>query len=96
MQLEVLTPDKLLYRGTVEYVQMPGINGSFGVLNNHAPLISALAKGVVKVDQDKSGSSSDVFSGEYAETKAQSKSFEFEIKGGVVEVLKNKIIILAE
>ena len=96
MQLEVLTPDKLLYRGEVDYVQMPGINGSFGVLNNHAPLISALGKGMVKVDQVKAGSAYDAFSGEYAETKAQSKVFEFEINGGVVEVLKNKIIILAE
>lgn len=97
MQLEVLTPDKLLYRGMVDYIQVPGIDGSLGILNNHAPLISALGKGVVKVDQaTQANAAFEDFSGEYAEANANSKNFEFEINGGVVEVLKNKIIILAE
>lgn len=92
MQLEVITPDKLLYRGAISYVQMPGIDGSFGVMNNHAPLISALGKGSVKVEQ----TSGDTVEGELAEVNAGKTAFTFDVKGGVVEVLKNKIIILAE
>ena len=78
MFLEIITPDKKLFSGEVKAVKLPGADGSFGVLNNHAPIIASLKKGTVKVtDNDKSVQN-------------------FEIKGGVVEVLKNKMIVLAE
>jgi F-type H+-transporting ATPase subunit epsilon len=54
MELEILTPEKKLYSGTVFGVQLPGINGSFEVLKNHAPLVSALGVGKMKVLVDKS------------------------------------------
>ena len=44
MILEVITPDEVLYKGHVSQVILPGLDGSFGILNSHAPLISALAK----------------------------------------------------
>ena len=78
MLLEIITPDKKLYSGEVKSVKLPGSAGSFGVLKNHAPLISSLKKGTVKVVDE------------------QKQSLSFPIKGGVVEVLKNKIIVLAE
>jgi F-type H+-transporting ATPase subunit epsilon len=49
MNLEILTPEKKLFSGEVYGVQMPGISGSFEVLDRHAPLISALKAGKVKV-----------------------------------------------
>jgi len=49
MTLEILTPEKKLFSGDVYGVQMPGISGSFEVLDRHAPLISALKAGKVKV-----------------------------------------------
>jgi F-type H+-transporting ATPase subunit epsilon len=49
MTLEILTPEKKLFSGEVYGVQMPGISGSFEVLDRHAPLISALKSGKVKV-----------------------------------------------
>ena len=49
MLLEILTPDKKLFRGDVFGVQLPGIDGLFEILNKHAPLVSALGKGQVKV-----------------------------------------------
>lgn len=78
MFLEIITPDKKLFSGEVKSVKLPGTAGSFGVLKNHAPLISSLKKGTVKV------------------TDEQKKNHLFPVKGGVVEVLKNKIIVLAE
>lgn len=78
MFLEIVTPDKKIYSGDVEAVKLPGAEGSFGILNNHAPIIATLKKGTVKV------------------TNASNDVDNFEINGGVVEVLNNKIIVLAE
>lgn len=78
MNLEILTPEKKFYSGEVFGVQMPGISGSFEVLDKHAPLVSALKAGTVKVLKDKTHTTS------------------FTITGGFVEVLNNKVTILAE
>lgn len=79
MQVEIITPDKEIFKGEAVLVQLPGIDGSFEILNNHAPMISALKEGKVKLKK----------------TKESSDDF-FEIKGGVIEVLNNKVLILAE
>jgi F-type H+-transporting ATPase subunit epsilon len=79
MTLEILTPEKKLYSGEVYGVQMPGISGSFEVLEKHAPLVSALKAGRVKVLKDK-----------------QNHTASFTITGGFVEVLNNKVTLLAE
>jgi F-type H+-transporting ATPase subunit epsilon len=57
MTLEILTPERRLYSGEVYGVQLPGIDGKFEVLNRHAPLVSALGKGNVKVIKDKNTTS---------------------------------------
>jgi F-type H+-transporting ATPase subunit epsilon len=49
MLLEILTPEKKLYSGEVLGVQLPGTGGLFEVLDKHAPLVSALGVGKVKV-----------------------------------------------
>lgn len=49
MQIDILSPEKNLFSGEIEYVKLPGVAGSFEVLNNHAPLISALGEGKVIV-----------------------------------------------
>jgi F-type H+-transporting ATPase subunit epsilon len=53
MNLEILTPEKKLFSADVYGVQLPGVMGSFEVLNDHAPLVSALQTGRVKVMKDK-------------------------------------------
>jgi len=52
MNLEIITPDTTIYEGEAELVQLPGIDGSFEILNNHAPLISALKQGKIKIKKD--------------------------------------------
>ncbi len=49
MNLQIITPDKKVYDGEVKLVQVPGSKGSFQVLRNHAPIISTLDKGDVKI-----------------------------------------------
>jgi len=46
-ELSILTPEKTVFEGTVEYVQVPGSEGYLGVLANHAPLVTALAEGTL-------------------------------------------------
>ena len=77
MLLEIITPDKKVYAGEVNSVSVPGTAGRFQMLKDHAPIISTMLNGKVKI-KDKEGVK------------------EFDVKGGVVENLKNKIVILAE
>jgi F-type H+-transporting ATPase subunit epsilon len=49
MFLEIISPDKLIYRGNVKRVRLPGSKGLFEILNNHAPIISTLDKGVIRI-----------------------------------------------
>jgi F-type H+-transporting ATPase subunit epsilon len=78
MYLEIITPDKKVFEGEVNLVQLPGSKGSFTLLKNHAPVISTLDKGTVKV-VDVSG-----------------KEHFFDVSGGVIENLANKVIVLVE
>jgi F-type H+-transporting ATPase subunit epsilon len=85
MNLEILTPEKKLYSGEVYGVQMPGISGSFEVLEKHAPLVSAFKPGRIKVLKDKPTGSG-----------GQNHFAHFDIQGGFVEVLNNKVTVLVE
>ncbi len=49
MQLHIITPDKELFKGEAKSITVPGVDGSMGFLNNHAPLITVLKAGEVKV-----------------------------------------------
>jgi F-type H+-transporting ATPase subunit epsilon len=53
MILEILTPEKKLYSGEVYGVQLPGTSGLFEILDKHAPMVSALGKGNLKILVDK-------------------------------------------
>ncbi|SHJ11567.1 ATP synthase F1 subcomplex epsilon subunit [Hymenobacter daecheongensis DSM 21074] len=77
MHLEIITPDRQVFAGEVTSAQFPGTDGLFEVLNNHAPLISALKAGDITV-MGAAGREA------------------FHIAGGVVEVLRNNVIVLAE
>jgi F-type H+-transporting ATPase subunit epsilon len=77
MQLEIITPEKKIFEGEVAVATFPGEDGSFQILNNHAPLVSLLKEGIV-------------------EYKSKNQTDQIHITGGVVEVLKNKVILLAD
>lgn len=52
MQLEILTPEKKLFEGEVVSVKVPGVSGEFEMLNNHAPIVSALTNGVISINHN--------------------------------------------
>lgn len=76
MYLEIITPDKRLYEGEVTAVQFPGTAGSFEILNHHAPLISTLEAGSIRV-------------------RGGQGEVNIPVGGGLVEVLNNKVTVLA-
>ena len=78
MNLEIITPEKAIFKGEASSVKLPGTTGEFEILNNHAPIISTLTKGNVRVITN------------------QNKTEIFAINSGVIELQKNKIIVLAE
>jgi len=84
MYLEIVTPDQTHFEGEVDQATFPGSDGSFQVLNNHAPLISTLGKGELRFTKLRE--------------KDQAKQDEkiLFVDGGVVEVLNNRIVVLAE
>ena len=53
MQLEILTPEHKIFSGNVYGIQLPGIEGSFEILEHHAPMIASLGKGKMKILKDK-------------------------------------------
>ena len=54
MHLEIITPEKMLFEGDIQLVKLPGTLGSFEIMENHAPIISTLIKGKIKV-KERSG-----------------------------------------
>jgi F-type H+-transporting ATPase subunit epsilon len=81
MYIEVITPDQKVFEGEVESATFQGGDGSFQVLNNHAPMISTLGIGDMKLIA-------------LIDKKLETKYFKLE--GGVVEVLNNQVTVLAE
>lgn len=64
MTLEIITPAEKLYEGEVKLVKVPGTKGSFAILRNHAPIISTLEKGSIKIiGQDNKTSYVDIAGG---------------------------------
>jgi F-type H+-transporting ATPase subunit epsilon len=56
MYLEIITPEKKMYSGEITLIQVPGTKGSFEILKNHAPIISTLENGIIKIEDSKGSS----------------------------------------
>lgn len=96
MQVEIITPEMEIFKGEAEAVQFPGLDGSFQVLSGHAPIISALVEGDLKVNLTENFVSSEDTSALVTTEGNDKKVIRVAIKGGVMEMLNNKVIVLAE
>jgi len=95
MNITVLTPEKEIFHGAIVSVKVPGVSGEFQVLENHAPIVSALESGVVTiVTAEGAHRYFDEASGDLLEATEAGKKLEYTIGGGFVEVLNNEISLL--
>ena len=70
MHLEIITPDKKVFEGDVSMIQLPGSKGGFEILKNHAPIISTLEKGVLRIKETNGGEQEFEVDGGVIENKA--------------------------
>jgi F-type H+-transporting ATPase subunit epsilon len=93
MILEIVSPEAKLFSGEVTSVSLPGVDGSFQLLNNHAPIVSTLKDGLVKI-----AALSFKFSKESATkfTKVNEQNYTLAIASGTIELKDNKVIVLVD
>ncbi len=92
MYLEIITPEAILFSGEVTSVAVPGVSGEFEMLNNHAPIVSLLKEGYVKIygDIKLEEDVEDKFE------KDKNNGTWLAINSGTLEMKDNKVIVLAD
>ena len=96
MYLEIVTPEAVLLSSEVDSVTVPGVEGEFQMLNNHAPMVSVLGKGMVKVYTHSSAIDDKKLSKKFTRDSGDNKILLLQIDGGVIEMKDNKVIVLAD
>jgi F-type H+-transporting ATPase subunit epsilon len=93
MYLEIVSPEATLFAGEITSVTVPGINGEFQMLANHAPIVSLLQKGEIKIQ----GNAIKITEANEANfSKITATASNLYISSGTVEMKDNKIIVLAD
>ena len=92
MYLEIVSPEATLFRGEVDSVAVPGINGEFEMLKNHAPIVSILKEGYVKV----AGKNIHLDEAVEAKFTKSDRGVWLAINSGTIEMKDNKLIVLAD
>lgn len=93
MNIKILTPEFVIYEGDVDSVLLPGKNGEFHIMKNHAVIVSSLVGGKVKLF---ASSLNEDYAKYFTKEADQDSVFSYEIKSGVIEFNNNKGIILCE
>ena len=92
MYLEIISPEAKLFTGEVESLTLPGKNGSFQLLENHAPIVSTLQAGAVKIKGNIT--ISDTYQNQFESISKEETLFT--ISSGTIEMRDNKIILLSD
>lgn len=96
MQVHIITPQRVVFEGNVNSVTVPGKDGEFQMLDNHAAIVSSLQKGTVKIKfHSKSTFDFEGLSGDLKKSPANELIYLFDVDGGVVEMSNNVVTILA-
>lgn len=97
MFLEIVTPEAILFSSKVDSFSVPGIDGEFQMLNNHAAVVSVLKEGTVKIHMHTlEHVKVDVTKGNLQKHQNDDKILTLAIKSGTLELKDNKAIILAD
>ena len=91
MYLEIVTPEFTVFKGEVQSVSVPGLSGDFEMLNNHAPIVSTLKEGYVKIPEQTDLSEDQK---QYFERK--DKGYWYPVFSGAIELNANKVIVLVD
>ena len=91
MYIDIVSPETTLFSGEIQSITVPGTKGSFQILNQHAPIVSTLTKGKVKI-QGELNLSEEVREKIILENDGH---YYFPINSGVIEMRNNKIVLLA-
>ena len=96
MKLHIITPQQIIFEGEVDAVTVPGKDGEFQMLNNHAAIVSSLDKGTIKIKlHSKTVADFDNVSGKLLKAPGNELVYLFDVTGGVVEMSYNVVTILA-
>ena len=93
MILEIVSPEAKLFSGEITSLSVPGVDGRFQMLNNHAPIVSLLQKGTVNITASKFELNEETAS---LFTKINDQNYTLEINSGTLELKDNKVIVLAD
>ncbi|ASK29428.1 ATPase [Chryseobacterium sp. T16E-39] len=93
MNIKILTPEHVVFEGEVNSVLLPGKNGEFHIMKNHAGIVSSLINGKVKLFVN---SVDETYTKNFTRENEKDSVFSYPIKSGVVEFNHNKGIILCE
>jgi len=97
MFLEIVSPEEILFSSEVDSVAVPGVDGEFQMLNNHAPIVSVLKEGTLKVHMhSQQHLELNDLNGKLIPHKDDDKILTLEISSGTLELKDNKAIILAD
>lgn len=97
MFLEIVTPEAILFSSEVDAVSVPGVNGEFQMLNNHAPIVSILKQGIVKIHvHGQEELSDDELNEKLVPHADDDKVLTLAINSGTLEMKDNKVILLAD
>jgi len=98
MYLEIVSPESTLFSSEVDSVVVPGVLGEFEMLNNHAPIVSLLKAGTVriKLHNQKGAIDYDELHKEVVPQLNDKKTLTVKINSGTLELKDNKIIVLAD
>ncbi|MDG1714329.1 F0F1 ATP synthase subunit epsilon [Lacinutrix sp.] len=97
MYLEIVSPEATLFSSEVDAVTVPGINGEFQMLNNHAAIVAVLAEGTVKINtHTQSHLVFDDLHASVVPLANDKKVLTVKINSGTLEMKGNKAIILAD
>ena len=91
MYLEIVTPEASLVAGEVESITVPGVEGEFQMLNNHAPIVSVLQQGKVKFKGNPT--IAEDFKNKFTQEDGK---WVLQISGGTVECNNNRVMVLAD
>jgi len=97
MYLEIVSPEATLFSSEVDAVTVPGIDGEFQMLNNHAAIVSVLKEGVIKINtHSQTHLVFDDLHGSVTPHPDDNKVLTLKINSGTLEMKDNKAIILAD